>query len=471
MVVIILNVMCLGLTLCYGFPSEARPSRPSAIVNNTLVSGKTSRLPSAPHVMVDQFLGIPYAKSPPRRFEPPEDEYSFASPWDASYYRPSCFQYFANSEFEAIFNDPPLPESEDCLYLNIFTPSVASSEALPVLFWIHGGSFALGSARIPEYDGSSFAANQGIVVVTINYRTNVFGFPGSTDIPFERRNIGLLDQRKALSWVNDNIRAFGGDPSKITIFGESAGAWSVKQLLIHPPSPPQFRAAILQSQAFGPLTDNQESWNTSARALGCTDLNSSSSTLGCVTKAPAQSVRAVLHDQGLGFTPVVDNATNGPMFRDAVEENLVAQLPILIGTNANEGSILASVIPPSEVLLGGIFANDTDAMRLARSAYPINATDMELRSLITTDYTYTCTTSAIAHAAASNRQNVWRYYFNASFSNNQPIPRAGAFHTSEIPLVWLSESMQKAWGNFAKDPEVGPGWPAIGTSENDLRVF
>ncbi|RSL43063.1 hypothetical protein CEP54_015240 [Fusarium duplospermum] len=268
-----------------------------------------------------------------------------------------------------------------------------------------------------------------------------------------------MDQRKALSWVNKNIKAFGGDPSKVTIFGESAGGWSVKQLLINPPSPPQFHAAILQSQAFGPQADNEKSWDTLVEELNCNKSNTTSSDLECVANAKVDSIRSALQSRGLAFTPVFDNSTNGPV-------------PILIGTNADEGTLLASVMPPPELLLDGIFGNDTASKRLARSAYPADVTDDELKSLITTDYTYTCTTSMIARTAASTGQRVWRYYFNASFPNNQPFPEAGVWHTSEIPLVFgtynednrttaeqrrLSRTMQQAWGDFAKSPELGPG--------------
>jgi len=295
-----------------------------------------------------------------------------------------------------------------------------------------------------------------------------------------------LDQRKALSWVNRNIRAFGGDPDKVTIFGESAGGWSVKQLVINPPYPAQFRAAILQSQAFGTQTDNEASWNVLVSQLGCNMPYMASSSRDCVAKAPAELIRSVLERRKLGFTPFVDNATNGPSFQVASGRNLTARLPILIGTNADEGSVLTSVLPPPGVLLNGIFRDDIDAKRLARSAYPVNATDTELTSRITTDYIYTCTTAAIAHTAALAGNRIWRYYFNASFPDYQPIPSAGAWHTSEIPLVFgtykqdktgdltryqLSKSMQRAWCDFAKYPEKGPGWEAVTSATNNVRLF
>ncbi|CAI6050348.1 unnamed protein product [Clonostachys chloroleuca] len=442
-------------------------SRPTAVLADGVVIGTTSRLVSTPHLTVHQYLGIPFAKSPPRRFMPPEESTPWNSPWDASYLRPSCFQYFPSSELRGIFNNPPPPESEDCLYLNIFVPPTPPpTGGFTVLFWIHGGTFQLGSGRLPDYDGSSIAANQEVVVVTINYRTNVFGFPGSQDIPLEQRNLGLMDQRKALAWVNKNIKAFGGDPSQVTIFGESAGGFS--------------------SQAFGPEESNEEDWMVLTRKLGCNEPCVGSTQLDCVAKVPAEAILKILDEEGLWFTPIVDNTTNGPFFAEAVLQRRAASVPILIGTNADEGSILASLMPSPEVMLDVIFRNDTASKNFARSAYPTNLTEHELKSLILTDHTYTCTTSATARAAVSSAQSVWRYYFNASFPNNQPIPGAGAWHTSEIPLVFgtyrrnnqttfeqslLSRAMQKAWGDFAKTPETGPGWARMGSSVDDLRIF
>lgn len=170
--------------------------RPSVVLDDGKVVGTTSLVPSNPHLRVNKFLGVPFAKSPPLRFTPPENPTPWNSTWDATYFRPSCFQHFPGKphrhfctdkgaiyftfintttaeDFERIFNSPPLPESEDCLYLNVFTPSTPPPKTgFPVLFWIHGGSFQLGSARVLDYDGSSIAANQGLIVVSINYRLN-----------------------------------------------------------------------------------------------------------------------------------------------------------------------------------------------------------------------------------------------------------------------------------------------------------
>lgn len=294
-----------------------------------------------------------------------------------------------------------------------------------------------------------------------------------------------MDQRKALEWVNRNIGAFGGDPSKVTIFGESVGGYSVKQLLINPPRPLPFRAAIIQSQAFGPSGDGEASWATLVKELKC-NTTTAAHQHACVANAPAEAIRDILDHKGLSFTPVVDNITNGPFFNDAFYQGSMAEVPILIGTNADEGTVLTSVMPPPEQMLSGIFGNDTGSKELARSYYPSNATMAELQSRILTDYSYTCTTSAIAELIAHGHQSVWRYFYNASFPNNEPFRGAGAWHTSEIPLIFgtyrvdnettasqvkLSDSMQSAWANFAKHPEDGPGWPMVGSQDKDLQLF
>ncbi|KAH8745265.1 Carboxylesterase family-domain-containing protein [Diaporthe sp. PMI_573] len=183
------------------------------------------------------------------------------------------------------------------------TSQPPSQHGRPVMFWIYGGSFQLGSASAAEYDGSLMAQNQDVVVVTFNYRTNVFGFPASPDIPINERNLGFMDQRKALAWVTENIRAFGGDPSKVTIFGESVGGYSVKQMLINPPQPLPFRAAIIQSQAFGPVGDGDKSWTTLVDELGC-NKTCASQHHDCVKAAPAEVIRNIIDRKGLNFTPV-----------------------------------------------------------------------------------------------------------------------------------------------------------------------
>ncbi|KAJ5188123.1 Alpha/Beta hydrolase protein [Penicillium cf. griseofulvum] len=457
---------------------------PTATVAGGVVIGTTTTYPLSSAAQINKYLGIPFAQSPPVRFLPPQKPLPWNSPLNATKYKPACIQQFINDDFRAIFDDPPLPESEDCLYLNVFAPTgTAVNSGKSVMLWIHGGSLQLGSASVPEYDGSILAAQQDIIVVTTNYRTNVFGFPTSPQLAPEERNLGFMDQRQALAWVSQNIRAFGGDPSKVTIFGESAGAYSVKQILANPPRPLQFRGAIMQSQALGDQGDGDKSWSALADALGC---GLTTSQLECVRSRPTDRIRYNLNNQTLGFPPTVDNKTNFGSLGEGIHTHTVANVPLLIGTNADEGSILTSVMPDSQTLLEGIFSNDTRSQAMARAIYPRNITENELKSRIVTDYLYTCLTSTIASTLNSAGLKVWRYFFNASFPNNRPFPRAGARHTSEIDLIFgtyprdnqttdqqitLSKHMQKSWADFAKDPLSGPGWERVRNGIGDLHIF
>lgn len=174
--------------------SASIPQRPTATIDSGIVIGTSTSIPSSPFT-VQQFLGIPYAAAPVR-FKPPRNPISWSSPYNASTYKPSCFQQFDYPEENhkkmiewANTPGPPAGESEDCLNLNVFSPE-GGTKGKAVLFWIHGGAFSYGSGSLSTYDGSGFAANHDVVVVTVNYRTNIFGFPGSPELPGKERNLG-----------------------------------------------------------------------------------------------------------------------------------------------------------------------------------------------------------------------------------------------------------------------------------------
>ncbi len=170
-------------------------THPTATIDSGVIAGTTTSLPSSTRP-VSKFLGIPFG-APPVRFSPPQPAAPWQSIYDASEYKPSCIQKYNYPEVarnQAIewfgTPGPPAGESEDCLNLNVFAPAGASEGSKAVLFWIHGGGFSIGSGSLPFYDGASFAADHDVVVVTMNYRTNVFGFPGSPDLPEAERNLG-----------------------------------------------------------------------------------------------------------------------------------------------------------------------------------------------------------------------------------------------------------------------------------------
>ncbi|KAG6021951.1 hypothetical protein E4U41_002356, partial [Claviceps citrina] len=267
-----------------GQAGQAGQDAPSATIDTGSLTGISTTLPGLESSPVSRFLGIRFGQ-PPVRFAPAQPAQPWSGTYDATAYRPTCLQQFnypdeKRNRSMRWFNSPPFPgsESEDCLFLNVYAPGSAAADAADkkaILVWIYGGSFKIGSAASPAYDGTQFAATQDVIIVTFNYRLGVFGFPGSPQIAQRERNLGLLDQRLALDWVQRNIAAFGGDPKRVTIFGESAGGGSVDVLVTAPPPDPlPFAAAIMQSGQGTTSVDNRfmnskDSWRKLAREVGC----------------------------------------------------------------------------------------------------------------------------------------------------------------------------------------------------------
>ncbi|KAE8334335.1 Alpha/Beta hydrolase protein [Aspergillus arachidicola] len=203
---------------------------------------------------------------------------------------------------------PAAGESEDCVNLNVFAPATLGEGHKAVIVWIYSGG----------YDGSSLAANQDVVVVTINYRTNVFGFANSLNLLKAERNLGLLDQRLALDWVQRNIAAFG----------ESAGAMSVDALVANPPVPLSFRAAILQSA----------SWSMLLSVTNC----SPSRNLECLRAIPAAKLKGIIERSMLTFTPISDGITwplntRRARLNSTEKHSQIARVPVMVGSNGGEG--------------------------------------------------------------------------------------------------------------------------------------
>ncbi|KAB8606240.1 hypothetical protein FH972_025870 [Carpinus fangiana] len=381
-------------------------------------------------------------------------------------------------------------ESEDCLYLNVFAPRDASpTNKKPVLFWLFGGNLQFGTGSLTFYNGSSLAATQDIVVVTINYRTNIFGFSNSPEIPFGSQNSGFLDQRFALAWVTKNIATFGGDPSKVTLFGESAGGESVKQILAQPPSPLPFHGAILESQASVLTGVGSLSYAATVANFRCT---TAASPIDCLRKVPATDIKAFIEAQSLAFTPVNNDGTSTTDVRPSIASKKFANVPILIGHNAQDAAAflaVAGIDNGTAVLdnvLSALHLNESGIVDTILTTYGGDVVDdaYTLASAVATDALFTCPTASLSAYLTTHSYSVWRYLYSASFPNLQlfKCPKDGcAYHTSEIPLAWgtypldsflgpatadekaLSKYMQGVWAGWAKNPKAGPGWPRVGT--------
>ncbi|XP_022101672.1 cholinesterase-like [Acanthaster planci] len=293
---------------------------------------------------IDVFRGIPYAQPPvgPLRFKPPVTKEPWDGTYNATYFRDPCVQTLEQGNIL-----PGLPSaSEDCLFLNIFTPRPAIKGGAAVMVWIHGGGFVQGSSD--QYYAQPLVAFGDVIVVTINYRLNIFGFMTTGDevVP---GNAGLLDQVFALQWIKKNIAAFGGDSERVTIFGESAGSASVGALILSKMSQGLFQNAIMQSGTiFSPwaFTDGkrdrlrQEAYDMGKR-LGCSAPDSAA-LVECLRQQDAMAVFNASQQAWIATTvpPVVVDGT----FLDDTPANLYAtgrynHASILLGTNSEEGSL------------------------------------------------------------------------------------------------------------------------------------
>lgn len=308
------------------------------------------------------FKGIPYAVPPTgeRRWKPAIPAPAWNCTRDATAFSPHAVQ--VTEPDTTFYSFPQSVQSEDCLYLNVWTPGVpaASKPGRPVMVWIHGGAFMNGAGSIPVYDGAELA-RKGVVVVTINYRLGIFGYYTHPDIITEAgegicANFGTTDQIEALRWVRDNIAAFGGDPDQVTIFGESAGSMSVCQLLASPLAKGLFHRAIGQSGGyFYPMQEiGKAAWGgPSAEASGAIFARKiGAPSLADLRKLSAQELllaaageAELLHQQGA--TIVVD----GKVFDRQIHEKYLKgeqhAVPVLLGFNADEGSGIADygVVP------------------------------------------------------------------------------------------------------------------------------
>jgi para-nitrobenzyl esterase len=405
---------------------------------------------------VQQYRGIPYARA--ERFRAPRSVEPWSGVRDASEFGLIAPQN--PSPTEAMLGAQDRPSGEDCLVLNVFTPG-ADDAARPVMVWIHGGAFVAGSGNVVWYDGTNLARTGDVVVVTINYRLGALGFLHlghlDPDLAGSGAN-GIRDQVAALAWVRDNIAPFGGDPGRVTIFGESAGGMSVGTLLGTPAAAGLVHGAIAQSGAahHNHLPEVAE-WVTEG-FLAALDLSPASADalaalpVEDILRAQAtieQRVQADGHrDEGprvgaLTFQPVVDGAVLPAPAAEAVRAGSAAGVPLVAGTNADEWNLfhlrarLSGPLSEGQVrrrlarLVGADRVDDVlDAYRRARP----QADPDGLLCAVMTDHVFRMPAIRLAEAQAAHTPQVAMYRFD--LGSTAMDGALGACHAIEVPFVF-----------------------------------
>jgi para-nitrobenzyl esterase len=448
---------------------------------------------------VRAFLGIPYAAPPtgPLRWKAPQPAARWHGVRQATSFGSRCMQLPLNADM--IFRDPGL--SEDCLTLNVWTPAPNKSAKLPVMVWIYGGGFETGGTSEPRQDGAHLAS-KGVLVVSMNYRLGIFGFFAHHELAAESPqhaagNYGLLDQGAALAWVKRNISAFGGDPDNVTLFGESAGSFSVSAQMASPLSKDLIAHAIGESGgafgdgdlAFPPMARAEEEDEAFAlKAFGKDDLAS-------LRALSADSLLTAIRTEGdhaPRAVPDVDGYFLPESVRDIYAKGKQAHIPLLAGWNKDEGtsSVVDAASKPTlesfQEMAQKQYKQDAPAFL---KAYTASTDDDVLR--VAEDYAgdkfIAFSTWAWLEAQVSTGgKPVFRYSFDRLSPGDPNHPAsAGAFHSDDIEYVFgnldsrkgaawspedykLSELMQTYWTNFARtgDPNAAgmPAWPTYNSA-------
>lgn len=459
----------------------------------------------SPDGKVRTFKGIPYAAPPvgPLRWRAPQPAPAWTGVRRAADYPPRCMQ--GRIYADMIFNDKG--PSEDCLYLNLWMPAAPTVARLPVMVWIHGGGFAAGATSEPRQDAGNLS-KKGVMVVTMNYRLGIFGFFSHPDLAKESGhkasgNYGLLDQVAALKWVKDNIATFGGDPDNVTIFGESAGSFSVSALMASPLARGLFKRAIGESGAFfGDTLPLKPRAQTEKADVDFAKSALGTESLAALRAKPADEIlQASLKQQGLRFTPNIDGYFLPDDVRSIYFKGKQSRVPLLAGWNADEAgyqAILGKDEPTRENFAAHVrtlYGNKADSVL---NLYPA-ATDAQARrsaqDLASDRFIAYGTWKWMEAHLETGKAPVYRYEFDQTLplsaaEAKNPAVMPSAPHASEIEFVFqvlssrrlpwrpedrkVSDLMGTYWTNFAKtgDPNgVGvPGWPVYG-SQNEYQVM
>lgn len=456
---------------------------------------------------VNAYLGIPYAAPPVAalRWAKPRLPQSWGGVRKADKVPPHCTQ--------SIFGFDR--GQEDCLYLNVWTPTLHPEKPLPVMVWIHGGGFILGHSY-ETTPGQRLANKENVIVVSINYRLGAFGFMAHPELSRENLgssgNYGMYDQLFALQWVRNHIKNFGGDANNVTVFGESAGGMSVCNLLVSPLSQELFQKAIIESgpcfSKYPDLAFMENQGKTMEKQLHC---DSASSPLACMrAKTPTEILAAMPLDPGMAFgehnanwMPNIDGQALKEQPARSLSEGRFTPVPVMNGNNANEGELMvmfaheyqfAKLTPELYPKRINYLVRDESKVQKVLERYPLAdyADPGEALSSVMGDHTFVCQEKWTSDAIAKHAP-LYSYFFSYPKADFV-LPEArqlGAFHSAEVqfifgyPMSWfsktfrgdelaLSDNMMAYWAQFARtgDPNDGQRthWPLYKDSQKRLQL-
>jgi para-nitrobenzyl esterase len=417
----------------------------SGAVRGAFVAGD-----GAPRVLA--FRGIPYAAPPvgDLRWRPPQPAAAWEGERDATRPGPACWQPLPAPD--SFYGPGPDERSEDCLTLNVWTAAQSAGEKRPVMVWIHGGALVTGNGSVWAYDGTSLA-RRGAVVVTLNYRLGPLGYLAHAALSAEDQHgssgqYGVLDQVAALQWVRDNVASFGGDPGNVTIFGESAGSWSVCYLTATPLAAGLFHRAIGQS---GGVFDEMPDLRADAEPQGARLAEAA----GIAGDASAAALRALAPEQvyeafeggRFSFRPNVDGWAFPTDIRTIYEQGRQNQVPLVLGSNADEATALfAGGAPATAADYRASLERQYGADAEAVAALYAGTTDAEAVTSyldLMGDRVFAWEMRTWARLAAAAGQPAYLYYFTR-VPPGPDADRYGAYHAAEIVY---------AFDNVARAPE------------------
>jgi para-nitrobenzyl esterase len=435
----------------------------------------------------DEFLGIPYAAPPvgPLRWRPPQPPKAWSGVRAATSFAPHCPQ--PSSSFGVASS------SEDCLYLNVFTPAGARARNLPVMVWVHGGSLRTGAGD--EYNPTGLVGH-GVIVVTINYRLGALGFLADAALASRpggpSGNYGLMDQQAALRWVQRSIHGFGGNPGNVTLFGESAGGLSTLSQLVSPGARGLFQRAIVESGSYNPtqqsLTAAESAGAAFAAQAGC-----ASNTASCLRSLPVSTI--LTNEDPVGYTPDVDGVVLKQSIRTALASGQFNRVPVMIGTNHDEYRLFVAVYEllgakvtaaNYQTMIATTLSVPAAAAAAVAARYPLSHFSSPAVALgaVGTDAIFACNSLSF-DGSLSRYVPTYAYEFNDENAPELFLPPVsfpyGAAHASELQYLFsqtavphpvdltaaqqqLAEAMKQDWTDMAKTGVPAAGWPPFSSA-------